>query len=258
MSSDRRQRRWYTLTPVFLCFPLLGCLLGECTGDGNPCTGRAVCTDEGQCGASGHLAGDSHYRCFVRDTNDCRASAACSQEGRCEYDPRVSLRCITPERRPSTTPAVASVCDLSSNCARWGRCELVEGACLAVRDEDCKRSLNCVVTGRCSLRDKYCVATSDADCASSLECDLYGRCVHDTHPFMGAGASCSSPGQHPAQSCSYDRAGAEQCAQTGECLMNEQGVCETLDRHHRRSPELEEARRRIREAIPIERPTSSR
>lgn len=135
---------------------------------------------------------------------------------------------------------------------------MIEGACLAVRDEDCRRSLDCVVAGRCSLRDNYCVATSDADCASSLECDLYGRCVQDTHPVLGAGASCAAPGQHPAQSCSYDAARADHCARTGECLMNDQGVCKTPEQYGRRSPELEDARRRIREAVPIERPISMR
>ncbi len=126
----------------------------------------------------------------------------------------------------------------------------------AVRDEDCWRSLDCVVERRCSLGDHVCVAASDADCSSSLGCQV-GRCVRQSLP-LGSGGWCTAPGRPPPQSCAFDGFGADRCAQTGECLMSDDGVCETLASHGRRSPLLEDARRRIREAPPLERPVSKR
>jgi len=220
----------------------------------DPCEDREVCAEEGQCGTSYELTGDGIYRCYVRDELDCRRATACTEEGRCSYDPRVSLRCVEPGRAPVVPPPATSVCPRSSDCARWGRCALVEGACLAVRDEDCRRSLDCIVEGKCTLRGNHCVAVSDDDCAGSLECEVYGRCQL-AEPF---GGSCVAPGERYVPPCSYAGAGADRCAATGECLRSPAGVCESLAAHGRRSPRLEEVRRRILEAVPVDKPTSHR
>lgn len=222
----------------------------------DPCDERAVCAGEGQCGTSYERAGEGLYRCYVRDELDCQRSEACREEGRCSYDPRVALRCIAPGRAPRVPPSAPSVCEQSSDCARWGRCALIEGICLASRQEDCESSLDCVVQGRCTLRGHYCVATSDDDCRRSLECEIYGRC--HLASFGGLPSTCEIPGERYQPSCSYAGAGADHCALTGECLRSPLGQCETLEAHGRRSPQLEEARRRIREALPVDEPTRLR
>ncbi len=230
---------------------LTGCL-GTCAEDA--CLERPVCLDEGQCGTSFLSAGDSLYRCYVRSSADCEASSACQREGRCVYDPTVSLRCIG----PTTPPQLTTVCARSKDCVRWGSCTLVEGTCRPQTAADCEQSIECIAHGDCTLKDDWCVAGTHADCGGSLECLAFARCALQQHPYLGTGNECAIAPHPPPTSCVYDSSRTERCATYGECLAAPDRTCHTPEQHGLSSPRLDEARRRLREAIDPQEPIANR
>jgi len=225
----------------------------------DPCPSREICTEKGQCGTSFRISGEGMYRCYIRDQTDCEASKECDERGLCAYEPKVSLRCIDPDDIPKKKPKLESICDRSTDCVRWGRCEVYEGACMARSDKECERSLDCVVNGKCSLLDHECWATSDADCNSSLECEAYGRCERYSHPLLGSSNACANPDEGTfSPSCIYSGQGADHCAETGECLRAPDGTCETLADVGLKSKRLDEARKWLRKAHRPETPLNHR
>lgn len=154
--------------------------------DSADCRQSEACTVEGRC----HYVPDTSDACVGLTDLDCQASERCATEGACTVD-LSGRRCIT---LPSGC-AQADACqelglcnykhaegcvlegptDCEMPCRIEGRCDLVDGVCVAGTEQDCAASAHCKGRGRCGLNQGRCVAT-EAGCQDSSMCALNGWC----------------------------------------------------------------------------------
>lgn len=102
----------------------------------------------------------------------CANSDACATEGRCHAPLSAALFA----REAAFEDSLCTDPGCSAACARFGRCELVYGRCLAVDEENCRQSTECREHGECSLYRGQCWIRTHADCRQSRGCRREGLC----------------------------------------------------------------------------------
>jgi hypothetical protein len=153
-----------------------GCVYtqGGCFCDPNPPPIRARKDVEPACIKQCRKLGNCALKdqgCAPRNTQDCELSEACKTHGKCAY-------------KDGVCELTTIGCATSLLCSLVGQCNLINGACLATSEDDCRSSRACAERESCHFKPRprsteSSTVPSDADGQGDelIKRILFGECV---------------------------------------------------------------------------------
>lgn len=143
----------------------------------NECARSASCTTRGECSRRGRRG------CEPRTDADCAQGSEPRLEGRIHALPAIK-ECVRPMSE-AASKATSDECRGEIDCWHEGLCGLKSGKCAPTDVGHCIASRACARWGRCSLRKGTCVAISRQDCDQGSRTKglmpKAGACVSDEY-----------------------------------------------------------------------------
>lgn len=102
----------------------------------------------------------------------CKRSAPCALRGQCAAGLTVELPLVELACQAGSDED----CRSSRRCAESAECYASLGRCVARADKDCKKTPSCLQDGACTAREGRCVAATRDNCLPTAACKEHGKC----------------------------------------------------------------------------------